>query len=93
MLLLGRMAVLCIRSIVIDRVAWSLGLSITLVSPAKTAAPIDLPCGLWTRVVRTKDKFNRNRQVAPTCRRGEGTLRIRLNRPSVAAMQPYVGLL
>ena len=38
------------RSIVTDRVAWSVGLSVTLVSPAKTAEPIEMPFGLRTRV-------------------------------------------
>ena len=33
-----------------DRVAWSVGLSVTLVSPAKTAAPIKLLFGLRTWV-------------------------------------------
>jgi len=37
---------------------------------AKTAKPIDLPFALWTRVGRTKHKFNRIRQVAPMCRHG-----------------------
>ena len=32
------------------RVAWSVGLSVTLVSPAKMAAPIELPFGLRTWV-------------------------------------------
>jgi len=36
--------------ILTDRVAWSVDLSITLVSPAKTAAPIELPFGLRTWV-------------------------------------------
>ena len=36
--------------IVTDRVAWSVGLSVTLVSPAKTAALIEMPFGLETRV-------------------------------------------
>jgi len=39
-------------SIVIDRVAWSVGLSVclsvTLVSPGKKAAPIEMPFGLRT---------------------------------------------
>ena len=35
------------RSIVTDRVAWSVGWSVTLVSPAKTAEPIEMPFGLW----------------------------------------------
>jgi len=42
------------RPIVTDRVAWSVGrsvgLSVTLLSPAKTAAPIEMPFGLRTRV-------------------------------------------
>jgi len=42
------------RPIVTDRVAWSVGLSVglsvTLVSPAKTAEPIEMPLGLKTRV-------------------------------------------
>jgi len=36
--------------ILTDRVAWSVGLSVTLVSPAKTAEPIEMPFGLWTQV-------------------------------------------
>ena len=42
------------RPIVRDQVVWSvclsLGVSVTLVSPAKTAEPIDMPFGLRTRV-------------------------------------------
>ena len=42
------------RPMVIDRVAWSVGRSVcrsvTLVNPAKTAAPIEMPFGLKTRV-------------------------------------------
>ena len=34
------------RLIVTDRVAWSVGRSVTLVSPAKTAKPIEMPFGL-----------------------------------------------
>jgi len=37
------------RSIVTDRVAWSVGLSDTLVSPAKTAKPIEMLFGFWVR--------------------------------------------
>jgi len=36
--------------ILTDQLAWSVGLSVTLVSPAKTAAPIELPFGLRTWV-------------------------------------------
>jgi len=38
------------RPIVTDRVASSVGLSITLVSHAKTAEPIEMPSGLWARM-------------------------------------------
>jgi len=42
--------------IVTDRVAWSVrrsvGLTVTLVSPAKTTAPIEMPFGLWARMSR-----------------------------------------
>jgi len=42
--------VLYMRPIVTDQVAWSVGQSVTLVSPAKTAEPIEMPFGLRTRV-------------------------------------------
>jgi len=38
------------RPVVTDRIAWSVGLSVTLVSPAKMAAPIDMLFGLRTQV-------------------------------------------
>jgi len=38
------------RPIVTDRVVQSVGLSVTLVSPAKTAAPIEMPFESGTRV-------------------------------------------
>ena len=42
------------QSVVIDQVAWSVGrsvgLSVTLLSPAKAAEPIKMPFGLRTRV-------------------------------------------
>jgi len=44
------------QSIGTDRVAWSLGRSVcrsvTLVSPVKTAEPIEMPFGLRTRVAK-----------------------------------------
>ena len=48
------------------------GLSVCLyvtvvVSPAKPAEPIEMPFGLWTRVGRRKQMFNRIRKVAPMC--------------------------
>ena len=36
-------------SIVIDSIAWSVGLSVTLLSPAKTAEPMETPFGLSVR--------------------------------------------
>jgi len=59
----------------------------------KAAERVDLPFGLWTRAGRRKHRFNRIRQVAPTCphRKHSGaTWRIRLSRPSAAAMRSYV---
>jgi len=42
------------RPLVTDRVAWSVGRSVcrsvALVSPAKTAEPIEMPFGLWARI-------------------------------------------
>jgi len=38
------------RSIVTDQVAWSIGRSVTLMSPVKTAEPIEMPFGLRTPV-------------------------------------------
>ena len=38
------------RPVVKDGVAWSVGRSVTVVSPAKTAEPIDMPFGLWSWV-------------------------------------------
>jgi len=35
---------------VTDPVAWSVGRSVTVVSPAKTVEPIEMPFGLSTRV-------------------------------------------
>ena len=43
---------------VTDAVAWSVcrsvRLSVTIVSPAKTAKPIEMPFGVWTREVSRK---------------------------------------
>jgi len=41
------------RAIVTVRVAWSVGLSVTVVSPAKTAELIEMPFGLWAWVGST----------------------------------------
>jgi len=67
-------------------------------SCVKMAETVDLPFGLSTRVGQKKQKFNRIRQVAPIGGAVIGghigaSRRIRLNRPSAAAMRPYVKLL
>jgi len=36
--------------VVTDGVVWSVSLSVTIVNPAKTPEPIEMPFGLWTRV-------------------------------------------
>jgi len=38
------------QPIVTDRIAWSLGLSVTLVSPLKIAESIEMPFGYWFNV-------------------------------------------
>jgi len=63
------------------------------VSCAKTAEPIDLPFGLWTRVGPRKHKFNRVRRHALMGGHIGAIWRIRLNHSSAAAMRPYVKLL
>ena len=37
-------------SVVNDGIAWSVGLSVMIVNPAKTAELIEMLCGMWTRV-------------------------------------------
>ena len=39
------------RPIATDEVAWSVSLSVTTMSPAKMAEPIEMPFGLWTLVL------------------------------------------
>jgi len=97
------------RPIVTDRVVWSValsvGLSVTLVSPAKTAEPMEIPFALWAaRMGRRNNVLDRGpevlRDVAMATIFGfvyglyiGDTWRIRLNRPCAAVMQPYVKLL
>ena len=50
-------------------------------SPAKTAEPIEMPFGLWTRVGPRKHALDGMHTG--------GTWRIRLNRPYAAAMRPF----
>jgi len=38
------------QPVVTDGVACSVGLSVTIVSPVKTAETIEMPFGLWTQV-------------------------------------------
>ena len=38
------------RPIATDGEAWSVGLSVTILSPAKTAGPIEMSFGMWTCV-------------------------------------------
>jgi len=73
------------QPIVTDGVAWSVGLSVggcvTIVCRAKTAEPAELSFGVWTRLGPRK-------YVLDGVHIGV-TWRIRLNRPCVAAMQPF----
>jgi len=38
--------------------AWSVGRSVTIVSPAKTAEPIEMPFGKWTWVIPKNHVFD-----------------------------------
>ena len=40
------------RPIATDGLEWSVGLSVTIMSPAKAAEAIEMPFGMWTRVGR-----------------------------------------
>jgi len=44
--------------------------ALSAVSCAEVAEPIELQVGLWTRVGRSKNKFNHIRQVTPMCPHG-----------------------
>ena len=39
------------RLIVTYGVAWSVGLSVTIMNPAKRAEPIEIPSGVWTFII------------------------------------------
>jgi len=71
--------------IVTNGVAWSLclsvGLSVIIVSPVKTAELIEMPFGMWTRVGPRKHVLDGVHIVS--------TWLIRLGRPRVAAMRPF----
>jgi len=51
------------RPTVTDRVAWSVGRSVTLVSHAKTAAPIEMSFGLWARMGRRNHVLDQGPEV------------------------------
>jgi len=72
----GCIVVLCTqrRPIVTDRVVWSVGLSVTVVSPAKTAEPIEILFGLWPRTGPRNHVLNRGSDPP-----WEGVWRTRLN--------------
>jgi len=97
------------RPIVTDRVVWSValsvGLSVTLVSPAKTAESMEIPFGLWARMGRRNNVLDRSPEVLSDVAMATifwlsiygvhifATWRIRLNRLCAAAMRPYIKLL
>jgi len=73
------------RPIVTDRISWFVGLhagrSVTVVIPAKTAQPIEMPFGLRIRVGPRKHVVGGVHTVA--------AWRIPLNRSRAAAMRPF----
>jgi len=68
-------------TIVTRSVGRSVHRSVTVVSPTKTAEPIEMPFGLWTRMGPRKHVLH---GVAIGA-----TWRIRLNRACAAAMRPF----
>ena len=66
-------------------VCLSVCLSVMIMSPAKTAEPIEMPFGMWTWVDRSKRVLDGAHIAA--------SWRIRLNRPCAAAIRPIVKLL
>jgi len=73
------------RPIVTDGVAWSVCgsvLSVTIVSHAETAEPIEMQFGLWT-CVGPRKHYLMGMHIG-------ATWPIRLNRPRAAVMRPHV---
>ena len=64
-----------------EPVAWSVGRSITLTGPAKTAEPIDVPFGIWTPEGPGKHVVD-GMHI-------DDNWRILLNRPREVAMRPF----
>jgi len=62
-------------------IAWSIGLSVAIVSPAKIGQSIEMPFGLWTRVGSI--------EPCVTCGCNGATWQIPLNHPYAAAMRHF----
>jgi len=58
------------RPILTDRVAWSVCRSVTLVSPARTAEPIERLFGLWTRLVQRNHVLDGGAELQIPLQRG-----------------------
>ena len=72
----------------------SVCLSVTLVSPAKTAEPIEMSFGLWTRV-GPRNRVLDGVQIPPcegAILRGQPIVKYWEYRPCAAAMRPFVKL-
>jgi len=67
--------------ILTDGVAWSVGLSVTIVNPAKTAEPIDTPFGLWTQGGKKAFIMPAGCTLAPSANTTE---------PCAVVMRPFV---
>jgi len=72
----------------------SVGLSVTIVNPAKTAEPIEIPLGLWTRVGGPRNHVLERDpdppwEVAILRGKGRPVVKYRDYRPCAAAMRPF----
>ena len=84
------------RPIVTDRVAWSVclsvGLYVTIVSPAKTAEPIEMTFGCrlgWAQGTMSRSYHGKGQFWG----KGRRIVKYKKYRPCAAAMRPFVKLL
>jgi len=81
---------------VTDGVAWSVCLSFAIVSPAKTAEPIEISLGFWTRLVPRNDVLDgvwTSMGSGNFLGKGRPIVKYRQYGPCAAAMRPFVKLL
>jgi len=83
------------QPIVTDRL--SVFLSVTIVNPAKTAQPIEIPFGVWTQVGPRNHVLDGDRdplwEGVILREKGQPIVKYRDYHPCTAAMRPFIKLL